>query len=183
MLTVDKKVPWGRPAEDVIARRRQRKAITMHRQRLKDTAPGVDRQVPDSSSMNHLKHRAKKRQMADDRLQVIANENRKLMEKMAAIMRKKGPGAAGSKSRSPNKPKEKGEAIYNATPLHEVTRRKEQKRIQAENRSILARIRNGKNTKSFYDHKDMGRHEKERIKYIKNISKSYQREMRVKKGG
>ena len=53
----------------------------------------------------------------------------------------------------------------------QVTRRNQQKRIQKENRMILARIRNGKNTKSFYDHKDMGRAEKERVKYIKNISK------------
>ena len=116
MLTVDRKVPWGRPAEDVIARRRSRKALTMHRQRLKDSMAQVDRQVPDTTSMNHLKHRAKKRQMADDRLQVIANENRKLMEKMAAIMRKKGPGAKSS-----DKPRGKGEAIYNAPPLHEVS--------------------------------------------------------------
>ncbi|GMH91239.1 hypothetical protein TL16_g12000 [Triparma laevis f. inornata] len=176
MLTVDRKIPWGRPAEDVIARRRERKGHNMHRQRLKDSRAQVDRDVPDTTSMKHLRNRAKKRQMADDRLQQIANENRKLMEKMAAIMRKKGPGA-----KSPTKPKARGEAIYNAPPLNAVTRRNEQSRIARENRAILARIRNGKNTKSHYDHGELGKEEKRRLRYIKNISKSYQRDIRVKK--
>ncbi|GMH89141.1 hypothetical protein TrST_g3310 [Triparma strigata] len=177
MLSVDRKIPWGRPAEDVIARRRERKGHNMHRQRLKDSRAQVDQNVPDTTSMKHLRNRAKKRQMADDRLQQIAIENRKLMEKMAAIMRKKGPGTKSS----PNKPKARGEAIYNAPPLNAVTRRNEQSRIAKENRAILARIRNGKNTKSHYDHGELGKEEKKRLRYIKNISKSYQREMRVKK--
>ena len=135
--------------------------------------------------MTHLRVRAKKRQMADDRLQEIANENRKLMEKMSAIMRNKGPqvgrGAKTRKSPTRLRPLQRGEAIYNKGGLHTVVRKREQNRIADENRAILARIKNGKNTRSFYDHGRMGKEEKERLKYIKNISKSYQRDVRVQK--
>jgi len=74
----------------------------MHRQRLKDTQRQVDSNEPHTTTMTHLRVRAKKRQMADDRLQTIANENRKLMEKMSAIMRNKGPAVganAGGKAK------------------------------------------------------------------------------------
>ncbi|GMI36117.1 hypothetical protein TrCOL_g3762 [Triparma columacea] len=186
MLTVDRKVPWGRPSEDVIARRRSRKAHTLHRQRLKDTSRQVDSNEPETTNMTHLRVRAKKRQMADDRLQEIANENRKLMEKMSAIMRNKGPAVgrgSSTRKKSPTRlrPLQRGEAIYNKGGLHTAVRKREQNRIANENRAILARIKNGKNTRSYYDHARMGKEEKERLKYIKNISKSYQRDVRVQK--
>ena len=136
--------------------------------------------------MTHLRVRAKKRQMADDRLQEIANENRKLMEKMSAIMRNKGPAVgrgSSTRKKSPTRlrPLQRGEAIYNKGGLHTAVRKREQNRIANENRAILARIKNGKNTRSYYDHARMGKEEKERLKYIKNISKSYQRDVRVQK--
>jgi len=156
----------------------------MHRQRLKDTHSILDSHEPETTNMTHLRVRAKKRQMADDRLQTIANENRKLMEKMSNIMRNKGPKVGrggGKKSPQRLRPLQRGEAIYNKGGLHTVVRRREQNRIASENRAILQRIKNGKNTRSFYDRDVMGKEEKERLKYIKNISKSHQREMRVKK--
>ena len=177
MKAVDKQVPWGRPAEDVIARRRERKNHVMHRQRLKDSKSITDSMTPNTTNMTHLRNRAKKRQMADDRLQDIAHENRKLMEKMAAIMRSKGP----SSKVDPKKPKQKGEAVFGMGGLNEVTRRKQHDKIASENREILTRIRGGKNTRSFYDHNVMGKDEVTRLKYIKNISKAHQRDTRVNK--
>ncbi len=174
MKSVDRMVPWGRPSEDVIARRRSRKNHTMHRQRLKDSRMLIDSTTPSGSNMRHLANRAKKRQMADDRLQAIANENRKLMEKMSAIMRKSGPAR-------PDRPLMKGEAIYGKGGLHEITRKREQKRIQRENRKILENIRSGNNTRSFYDRGVMAKEEREREKYVKNISKKYKREERVRR--
>lgn len=79
------------------------------------------------------------------------------------------------------RPLQRGEAIYDKGGLHTAVRRREQNRIVSENRAILQRIKSGKNTRSFYDHNVMARQEKERSRHIKNISKSYQREVRVKK--
>ena len=184
---MDRKVPWGRPPEDIIARRRERTNHKLHRQRLRDSRSQIDSSKPTTTDMNHLRVRAKKRQIADDRLQSIAMENRKLMEKMSAIMRKAGPATGGiggvkdSMGSSKNRPLMKGEAVYNKGGLHDVMRKKEQRRIALENKTILQKLRAGKETKSFYDHNTMARNEIERLKYIRNISKKYQRDLRAQK--
>jgi hypothetical protein len=142
--------------------------------------------------MKHLVDRAKKKQLADDRLSLIAFENRKLMEKMSVIMSGVGPGVGGvsmntstmvskNKGNKRSKPLQKGEAIYNLTGLNTVLRKTESLRIASENKQILQRIRNGNNTRSFYDHTVMGQEEKRRLAYKKNISKAHQRDVRVKK--
>ncbi|GMI54097.1 hypothetical protein ScalyP_jg7700 [Parmales sp. scaly parma] len=185
MKAVDRKVPWGRPPEDIIARRKERTNHKLHRQRLRDSRCMVDSSKPNTTNMAHLRVRAKKRQLADDRLQTIAIENRKLMEKMSAIMRLTGPATAttGGNVQSPSKtrPLMKGEAVHNKGGLHDVMRKKEQRRIADENRTIIQKLRAGAETKSFYDHNTMARAETQRIKYIKNISKKYNRDLRASK--
>ena len=69
-------------ADDIIAYERNRKLLKMHRDRIKKMKPSIDTTTPKSLGLKHMYFRPKKQQLIDDRRQMIAFENRRLMEHM-----------------------------------------------------------------------------------------------------
>ena len=73
-------------ADDIIAYERNRKLHKMHRDRIKHMKPCTDTTTPKSLGLKHMYHRPKKQQLIDDRRQMIAFENRRLMQHMTKIL-------------------------------------------------------------------------------------------------
>lgn len=76
----------GAPAESIIEIKKEKMVYKMHRDRLKAAGAMVQMDTPACMNLQHLVTRAKKKQLTEDRHQIIANENRKLMDKMTSIM-------------------------------------------------------------------------------------------------
>eukprot|EP00592_Proboscia_alata_P009841 CAMPEP_0194362464 /NCGR_PEP_ID=MMETSP0174-20130528/10209_1 /TAXON_ID=216777 /ORGANISM="Proboscia alata, Strain PI-D3" /LENGTH=246 /DNA_ID=CAMNT_0039135345 /DNA_START=331 /DNA_END=1071 /DNA_ORIENTATION=- len=76
------------------------------------------------------------------------------------------------------KPLLKGEAVYIKKSLNEAARKNDLVRIAKENRQMKERTR-GKHVQSFYSRDELAKAEKERSKYVRNISKSHQRNTRL----
>ena len=73
------------PPEDLIEYKRDRLRYKQHLNRLREIHPTLKIEAPSCMSLKHLSTRAKKKQLIEDRHQALANENRKLMEKMTAV--------------------------------------------------------------------------------------------------
>lgn len=164
MKAVDYSVPWGRPAEDVIARKREHLSARLNKQRLQNIKPMVDCSAP--SVPKHLANRQKKKQLAVDRQHVIDLENSKLVEKMARILRGQGPKVCG-------------DAPFRLTgSKNEPIRRKELEKIESENRAIAKRIRQQAPN---YDHYKMADDYHVSTGYAKNISRAHKRDQRIER--
>lgn len=74
------------PPENITEFRRLQLYYKNHRNSLTHAEPSVSLEAPSTLGMKHLETRAKKKQLIEDRHHEIANDNRKLMEKMTAIM-------------------------------------------------------------------------------------------------
>lgn len=72
--------------DDIVAYERNRKLHKMHRDRISKMKPCIDTTTPKSLGLKHMYHRPKKQQLIDDRRQLIAFENRRLMEHMTKIL-------------------------------------------------------------------------------------------------
>mmetsp|Transcript_7521 Transcript_7521/g.19180 ORF Transcript_7521/g.19180 Transcript_7521/m.19180 type:complete len:176 (+) Transcript_7521:74-601(+) len=162
MKAVDYCVPWGRPSEDVIARKRERQSARLNKQRLNNIKSMIDCSAP--AVPKHLANRQKKKQLAVDRQHVIDIENAKLVEKMARILRGQGPKVCG-------------DAPFRLTgSKNEPIRRKELEKISNENRAIAARIRQQAPN---YDHFKMADDYHVSTGYAKNISRTFKRDQRI----
>ncbi len=64
---------------------RQRKLYKDHINRMKSMRPFIDTTTPKSLGLKHLKLRPKKQQLIDDRRQLVAFDNRKLMENLTKV--------------------------------------------------------------------------------------------------
>ena len=71
---------------DILTATRQMQDHKEHLERLKSIRPCIDSSVPKSLGLKHLASRPKKQQLIDDRNATVAKENKKLMERMTAIM-------------------------------------------------------------------------------------------------
>lgn len=74
------------PPEDIIQYKRNRTLYKEHLKRVRGQNALIDTNVPKSLGLKHLQTRAKKKQIMEDRSQLVAKDNKLLMERMTAIM-------------------------------------------------------------------------------------------------
>ena len=109
---------------DVLKQKRELEDYRRHIQRVKNQRPLIDTTTPHSLGLKHLATRPKKQQLVEDRRQSVANENAKLMERMAKIMSSHT----------------EDEKFVRMAGRNEAFRRREIDRINAENRAIVDRL-------------------------------------------
>lgn len=142
---------------------RQKQAYELHRQKLRTMNSTIEvDNAPAEATMKHLLSKAKKQQLIEDRHQEIANDNRKLMEKMSQIMAEK---------RTQLKP------IKAVNSLNERERRKFAERINKENQAMLNRL---KGTTATLDSKHLGAEYENHKKLVKSLAKKRFNPMIVK---
>ena len=74
------------PPNDIIQWKRDKMNYQRHVKRLQSVKPCVDINPPSSLGLKHLETRAKKKQLQEDRQQVVARQNKVLMDNMMAVM-------------------------------------------------------------------------------------------------
>lgn len=94
----------------------------IHSEKLKNIQPRIKSTKP--PKFEHLKFKAKKEQLMEDRYTEIERENRILLEKMSSIVNKK-------KSR---------EQVMEHKSLNKYNRKEEMRRITVENHALLKRL-------------------------------------------
>ena len=109
---------------DLLKQKRELEEYRRHIQRVKNQRPLIDTTTPHSLGLKHLATRPKKQQLIEDRRQSVANENAKLMERMAKIMSSHT----------------EDEQFVRMAGRNEAFRRREIDRINAENRAIVDRL-------------------------------------------
>ena len=70
---------------DLVNFQREMEQYQLHLERVKNIKPYIDTTTPKSLGLKHLASRPKKQQLINNRNQVIAQENKKLMEKMTKV--------------------------------------------------------------------------------------------------
>ena len=148
----------------------------LHRDRLASIKPSVDCNTPSTVNMKHLTHRLKKKQLADDRQQEIALENRKLMEKMAKILRGQAKPMPGAESNGQPQGPHAPPPFSLGKSKNEPVRRKMREKIELENMQMAQRLAD---TTPHYDHHGMADEYSQSVLYMKNISRAHQREQRL----
>jgi predicted DNA-binding transcriptional regulator YafY len=114
--------------QEVIERqKRELEEYRRHIQRVKNQRPLIDTTTPHSLGLKHLATRPKKQQLIEDRRQSVANENAKLMERMAKIMSSHT----------------EDEKFVRMAGRNEAFRRRDIDRINAENRAIVEHVTDG----------------------------------------
>lgn len=109
---------------DLLKHKRELEEYRRHKERVRNQRPLIDTTTPHSLGLKHLATRPKKQQLVEDRRQAVANENAKLMERMATIM-------------SSHQEEERHARVAGR---NEAFRRHEIDRINAENKSIVDRL-------------------------------------------
>mmetsp|Transcript_3141 Transcript_3141/g.6978 ORF Transcript_3141/g.6978 Transcript_3141/m.6978 type:complete len:167 (+) Transcript_3141:253-753(+) len=122
------------------------------RGKLRDMKCSVDNKCPRAAS--HLKTKAKKNALMEERFGQIETENRLLLEKMSHIMRFKGGIDCTNDS------------IKYSHSLGKERRKRELQRITKENQKILKRIENAKPT---YNHARWEEEAKKNEDILQNI--------------
>lgn len=112
----------------------------------------IDNTAPRQGS--HLRTKAKKNALLEDRIDQIHTENRILLEKMSHIMRSKG--GIDNKNNS----------IKYGQSLNRDRRKRELQRITVDNYDILRRIQDVRPT---YDHSKWEKEAKDQRRLLKNI--------------
>ncbi|KAL7511456.1 hypothetical protein ACHAXN_009533 [Cyclotella atomus] len=124
-----------------------------HKQKLRDMKCSIDNKCPRAAT--HLKTKAKKNALMEDRFAQIRTENRLLLEKMSHIMRTKG----GIDCRN--------ESVKYSHSLSKERRKRELARITKENQQILRRIQNAQPA---YSHMKWEEEAMKSDKILENIS-------------
>ena len=70
---------------DIVNFMREQEEFQRHIKRVQNVQPCTDTSTPKSLGLKHLALRPKKQQLIDDRNHVIAQENKKMMEKMTKV--------------------------------------------------------------------------------------------------
>lgn len=73
------------PPEDIIQYKRNRALYKEHLKRVRGQNALIDSNIPKSLGLKHLQTRAKKKQLMEDRSQMVAKDNKLLMERMTAV--------------------------------------------------------------------------------------------------
>lgn len=122
-----------------------------HQQKLRDMKCSIDNDCPRAAS--HLKNKAKKNAIIEEKCAQIETENRLLLEKMSHIMRTKGGIDC------------KNDVNY-SHPLSKERRKRELQRITKANQKILERIEGARPT---YNHKKWEEEAKRNSEILQNI--------------
>eukprot|EP01038_Epipyxis_sp_PR26KG_P016082 gene16082-21843_t len=110
---------------DIVQFKREQEQHKLHRLRVRNIQPVISTSTPESLGLKHLKTRPKKQQLIEDRRQMVAKENAKLMERMTKIM-------------AENRLQPKHER---PPSLNEVGRKREVDRNNFENRLMIHRLK------------------------------------------
>ena len=133
----------------VLSRKWEEREQAFHYERLKGIRATLDTAKPALGSGTRA--RSKKEQMEEDRLLVIEQENRKLLERMSAIITAKPPvQTAASRGKS----------------LNSEYRKKELSRVTIENQALLKRLQN---RQSSYSNEQWRHDRKETERLLRNI--------------
>lgn len=73
------------PPEDIIQYKRNRSLYKEHIKRVRGQSALIDSNIPKSLGLKHLQTRAKKKQLMEDRSQLVAKDNKLLMERMTTV--------------------------------------------------------------------------------------------------
>ena len=140
--------------DDIVAYERNRKLHKMHRDRIAKMKPCIDNTTPKSLGLKHMYHRPKKQQLIDDRRQVIAFENRRLMEHMTKIL---------------SEPQQKIRYVKPPS-LNETERKLKTDLINLDNRLLVDRLKKvppvidiNKMKEDFKRHEELGKHMRRKI--------------------
>jgi hypothetical protein len=110
---------------DIVNFKREQQYHQQHIERVRGIKHVINTATPSSLGLKHLATRPKKQQLLDDRQQAIAQENRKLMERMTTIL-------SGGKSKT-NKPMTRS--------LNEKSRRQQVDKLNLENSLLVDRLK------------------------------------------
>lgn len=117
----------------ILTRKWQEKERKIHMNKLRNVKPTIDIRKP--KNFKHLKSRAKKEQMLEDRYTEIERENRILLEKMTSIMQK-----PNRTSTSFSQDRFQIGALPTKKSLNRAARKQELLKITLENQAILRRL-------------------------------------------
>lgn len=118
----------------LLTKKWQDKERRIHMEKLRKVKPTINLKKP--KVFKHLKSRAKKEQMLEDRYTEIERENRILLEKMTSIMQKPNRTSTSfSQDRFANYP-----AFQTKKSLNRQQRKQELLKITLENQAILRRL-------------------------------------------
>lgn len=117
----------------ILTKKWQEKERRIHMQRLRSVKPTIDMRKP--KNFKHLKSRAKKEQMLEDRYTEIERENRILLEKMTSIMQK-----PNRTSTSFSTDRFAQQTLAAKKSLNRAQRKQELLKITLENQAILRRL-------------------------------------------
>lgn len=110
---------------EIVKHKRDIKTFQEHRERLQKISACTDTSTPSSLGMKHLATRPKKQQLIEDRHQMVAKENKQLMERMTKLMVMK-----------------RAQPKYEKHPsIHETGRKMEADRVNMENKLLLHRLK------------------------------------------
>lgn len=144
----------------ILTKKWQEKERRIHMQKLRNVKPTIDLKKP--KNFKHLKSRAKKEQMLEDRYTEIERENRILLEKMTSIMQKPNRTSTsfstdrfGSTTVQPKK------------SLNKAARKQELLKITLENQAILRRLQD---KSSNYNVAKWEHEHRARLELLKNMS-------------
>ena len=118
----------------LLTKKWQEKERRIHMQKLRSIKPTIDIRKP--KNFKHLKSRAKKEQMLEDRYTEIERENRILLEKMTSIMQKPNRTSTSFSSDRFNIVP----PALNKKSLNRASRKQELLKITLENQAILRRL-------------------------------------------
>jgi len=119
----------------ILTKKWQEKERQIHMRKLRNVKPTINLKKP--KAFKHLKSRAKKEQMLEDRYTEIERENRILLEKMTSIMQK--PNRT-STSFSNDRFASTSGFINSKKSLNRAQRKQELLKITLENQAILRRL-------------------------------------------
>lgn len=154
----------------LLTKKWQERDKKIHQQRLREVKPTVSLRQP--TNFKHLKSRAKKEQMLEDRYTEIERENRILLEKMTSIMQKPNRTSTSfstDRFNGPPQPTKKS--------LNRASRKQELLKITLENQAILRRLQDKESNYNVARWENEHRHRQE---LLKNMSE-YPYELEKKK--
>ena len=128
-----------------------RRCQELHKKKLRDMKSSVDNNAPRDGS--HLRTKAKKNALIEDRIKTIETENRILLQKMSHIMRSKGAI-------------DNGTSAQHGHSLNIDRRKRELARINKDNLKILQRIQAAKPA---YNHRKWEQDARNNDKILHNI--------------
>lgn len=108
----------------IVKFQREQEHHLAHIDRIRNIKPVLNSSTPESLGLKHLAYRPKKMQLVEDRRQVVAQENAKLMDLMTGIMNEK----------------RKQPKYVRPSSLNEVERKREVDRLNFENSLMAHRL-------------------------------------------